>query len=125
MGGENGRTGGAAFPKTLRLRRKREFDSVFRNGQPFRNGLFLLLCAANSLEYTRMGMMVGRRFGPSVKRNRLKRLCREAFRLGRSALPQGLDFVAIPKSSPADYTLEAVSLSFRKLLTAAAARLGV
>lgn len=116
---------GNSFPKEMRLRRKKEFDSVFKEGKAFRDGLFLLMCRANALGNSRMGLMVAKRFGPAVKRNRLKRLCREAFRLGRRGLPSGLDFVVIPKSAPEMYSLGAVDRSFRKLLAAAAARLGV
>jgi ribonuclease P protein component len=42
---------------------------------------------------TRIGLSVPGRVGTNVKRNRIKRLIREAFRLNRAALPTGFDFV--------------------------------
>lgn len=118
------RPGAFAFPKHVRLRRKADYDRVFREGIHVRNRLFLLVCAANGLDHPRMGLAVGRRYGKAVARNRLKRLCREAFRLHRSALPPGIDFVVLPKSGPEAYTLEEVARSFGRLLSEARTRLG-
>lgn len=42
---------------------------------------------------TRFGLSVPGRVGTNVKRNRIKRLIREAFRLGQHGLPAGLDLV--------------------------------
>ena len=89
-----------------------------------RDGLFLLVCASNGLGYSRMGLMVSRRFGKSVRRNRLKRLCREVFRLARRQMPVGIDFVVLPKGRPESYSLETVDQSLRKLLNSARTRLG-
>jgi ribonuclease P protein component len=49
------------------------------------------------LETTRLGLSVGKTIWKSaVKRNRIRRVFREAFRLAYPELPPGLDVVLIP-----------------------------
>ena len=43
----------------------------------------------------RLGIVASRKVGPSVSRNRAKRLVREAFRLHPDVFPRGLDVVII------------------------------
>jgi ribonuclease P protein component len=47
----------------------------------------------------RIGIIVSRRLGGAVQRNRCKRLLREAFRLNRHLLIDGVDCVFYPKDS--------------------------
>ena len=48
----------------------------------------------------RLGLSVSKDHGPAVRRNKIKRLLREAFRLERYALPADLDLVLIPRPRP-------------------------
>ena len=45
----------------------------------------------------RIGMAVTKKTGTAVRRNRLRRLIREFFRLHQLAIPAGLDYVVVPK----------------------------
>jgi ribonuclease P protein component len=50
--------------------------------------LFQIFCAANEAGTARLGMAVGvRAIGNAVRRNRLRRLIRESFRMHRPELP--------------------------------------
>lgn len=48
----------------------------------------------------RLGMVVSRRYGAAVQRNRIKRLIREVFRLNKQCLQQDVDVVVVPKIAP-------------------------
>ena len=49
----------------------------------------------NGLDRTRLGLAVPRAVGKAARRNRIKRLLREGFRLSQHDLPAGLDMVVV------------------------------
>ncbi|TWU28535.1 ribonuclease P protein component [Bythopirellula polymerisocia] len=85
------------FPKSARLLKSDEFDRVFRRRCVVSDDLLVLHAERGLAEETRMGLVVSRKCGNAVVRNRWKRILREAFRLVRSELPQGLDLVIVPR----------------------------
>lgn len=54
-----------------------------------------LYAAPNQLDCARIGISVGNACGDAVRRNRLKRLGREVFRLHQHQIPSGYDYVLI------------------------------
>ena len=81
------------FSRAERLRRKRDFDVVFEDGRVFRGRRLLVRARPNRLPDSRLGIMIARQFGNSVRRNYVRRLIREAFRLNKPLLGPGLDVV--------------------------------
>jgi len=51
------------------------------------------------LDYSRIGITVTKKYGKAHKRNRMKRLVREFFRLNKPLFKQGYDFLIIVKNS--------------------------
>lgn len=70
----------------------------------------------------RLGLVVSRRFGPAVRRNRFKRLVREAFRLHQADWPAGFDLVIRPGPDATDETLARIADSLRYLIPRATSR---
>jgi len=83
------------FPRTRRLRSKLDFSAVFDAGIRQSRGPLTVLARPNDLPHPRLGLSLSRRVGNAVRRNRIKRLLREAFRLMQHDLPRGYDIVVI------------------------------
>jgi ribonuclease P protein component len=83
------------FPRTCRLGGKREFSAVFDHRSRRSDGPLTVYARPNGLKWSRLGISISRRAGSAVKRNRLKRLLREAFRTSRAELPKGYDWVVV------------------------------
>lgn len=79
--------------------------------------------AQNGSSVTRFAVSVNRKHGHAVRRNLLKRRLREAFRLTRHQLAEGLDIVCSPQIG-VHWTVSDIQESLRRLTSAAAARLG-
>jgi ribonuclease P protein component len=99
------------FPAQYRLRRGSEFRQVFASRQSVSDEVLIVFGRRNELPYSRLGLSVSRKLGGAVVRNRWKRRLRDVFRRTRVRLPQGLDFVVIPRRGPlADHATVARSL---------------
>ena len=107
-------SGNFRFPADLRLKRSEDFQRVYDNGRRVGDAFLLLFALPRSAGGTRAGFSVSRKHGNAVRRNRLKRLLREAFRLNRQQLPAGYDFVIVPRQRD-DFSLEDFGRSLRML----------
>ncbi|GAB4162367.1 MAG: ribonuclease P protein component [Planctomycetaceae bacterium] len=100
--------------KRQRIRRSQDFDAIYKNQCRAGDAVLLVFAARNHLEWTRFGVSVSRKHGNAVRRNRLKRLLREAFRLSQHDLPAGLDLILIPRQN-SEATLEDFQQSLKRL----------
>jgi ribonuclease P protein component len=88
-----------SFPKSKRLITNRGFKQVIEAGSRVGDGLLVVYACPNGLEYSRIGISLGKSCGGAVVRNRLKRLIREAFRLNSDRIPSGFDYVVLAGSN--------------------------
>jgi len=87
-----------SFPKSRRLRTRRQFYRVSRAGKRLAGDWLVVCFCSNNQEDPRLGLTVSTRFGKSHERNRFKRLVRETFRKVWQDLPSGMDINIKPRS---------------------------
>ena len=99
-----------------RLRKTQDIGRVMREGRSWANPVLVLRGTSNGLPKSRFAFVVGRRVGPAVVRNRVKRRLREAAR--QVPVQEGWDLVFIARGPAAlsDYQglAEAVGLLLRR-----------
>ena len=79
----------------MRLKRRDDFRRVFRAGMDWKGACFSLRIVENAAG-PRIGIVVSRRFGNAVERNRVKRRIREGFRRVSAQLP-AVDIIILPR----------------------------
>ncbi len=66
--------------RQLRLRSRREYNAIFKQGRIWSNELLVLRTLPNQLNHNRFGLVTSRRVGNAVVRNRVRRRLREILR---------------------------------------------
>ena len=92
---------GRGFPKTERLRKRREFLGVYERGDKIQSTYFVLYMLENGRSHHRLGITASRKIGRAVVRNRIKRSLREVFRANKQAIFPHCDLVVNAKRSAA------------------------
>ena len=88
------------LPRFCRLHLKSDFKGVIQGGIKLQyNGVVLWGRNSGQERPPRFAVVVSRKLGPAVTRNRTKRLLREAFRLNRKYILPGTDWVVSPRDS--------------------------
>ena len=77
-----------SLPKIYLLRKKSEYDNVYLRGKRVHGEKFSLILLPNNQEHNRLGISIHGQLKGAVKRNRIKRIIREFFRLDRRFLQE-------------------------------------
>ncbi|RPH80262.1 MAG: ribonuclease P protein component [Nitrospiraceae bacterium] len=83
--------------RDLFLKRSRDIEYAKQHGYRISTALFNLVICQTDIDGSRVGIVVGKRFGGAVSRNRAKRLFRELTRQLRGQLIPGHALVVFPK----------------------------
>ena len=77
------------------LRRKEDFDRIYRKGKSVGDRYVVIFCMRNDLGFN----LASKKVGNSVKRNRARRLMRESVRISDAEIRQGYDLIIIARNT--------------------------
>lgn len=105
------------FPSRMHLKRSSAFGRLKQEGKRVVSGCLILNWIERPVgEPTQMGMIVTKRIGRAVVRNRARRLIRETFRLNQHALFRPVQMVLIARQSICGKKIHHVESDFIKAL---------
>ncbi|MCR4436530.1 MAG: ribonuclease P protein component [Clostridiales bacterium] len=85
--------------KTVPMKKNYEFMRVYKRGKFFVGKFITLYVLKNDSAVNRLGITVSKKIGKSVKRNRIKRLVRENYRMFEAYTASGYDYVFVSRIS--------------------------
>lgn len=108
--------GSQRFRASDRVRESRDFQrSRARGKRAAARGFGIEI--TRTLGPTRLGLVVSRKVGGAVVRNRVKRLVREWFRRSRDELPRDVDVVVIARPAAAEMPAAEIWAELARLAT--------
>lgn len=90
-----------SLPRSARITEKADYARILSRGEKSRDRFFVCHVLLADTSETRLGLVVSRKVGKAVVRNRIKRHIREFFRLNRARLAPGLQVVVVAGVSSA------------------------
>ncbi len=103
------------FGKEEKIRKRSDYLTVYEQGVRKHSNHFTVIVCNNRESMKRLGIAVSKKVGGAVKRNRIKRLVREFFRLNKQRLPSQ-DIVVIGKKFTQALTYRNVCVELERLL---------
>jgi ribonuclease P protein component len=85
------------FTKADRILKRGQFVELSKCGKKINNEYFIVIFAENFQKNCRFGITVSKKVGKAAKRNRIKRILREFFRLNRHRIKGSWDINLIVK----------------------------
>jgi ribonuclease P protein component len=76
------------LPKAYLLRKKSEYNNVYQHGKRVHGKNFSLILLPNNVTHNRLGISIHGQLKGAAKRNRIKRIIKEFFRLNKRFLQE-------------------------------------
>ena len=95
------------------LRRKDDFDSVYKKGKSVADRYTVLFYRRNGLSYNRIAFLASKKVGNSVQRNRARRLMKENYRFLKDSITDGYDLIFIARNTINGMKMPEVGKSMR------------
>ena len=83
--------------KSFRVKKEKDFNAIFKEGESVANRRFVIYRLANSQEHFRVGLSVSKKLGNAVMRNQIKRRIRHILINHGNELVDNIDFIVIAR----------------------------
>ena len=104
---------------TKSMKLNKDFKRMYYRGKSAVTGNVVVYTGKNRMKFNRIGITCGKTIGKAVKRNRVKRLIKESYRLIEKRLCLGNDIVIVARtravSSKFKYVMNDLEKAFGKL----------
>lgn len=97
-----------SFKKEDKILKRREFLRLQRCGKKIQDSNFIVIYSDGKFHKNRIGITVSRKTGNAVKRNKIKRLIREHFRMNRDKIAECMDINVIAKKRAGEISADMV-----------------
>jgi len=98
------------------LKKNKDYKNVYSRGKSVADRHLVLYFLANNSSDCRLGFTVSRKIGNAVKRNRIRRLFKEACRINKEQFTGGYDIVLLARRHNESLKYRQVEESLLKLL---------
>lgn len=102
--------------KSDRIKKNSHFRYIYGHGKSYSDVNLVLYILRNRKKENRVGISVSKKVGNSVKRNRVKRLIRENYRLNKQLFKPGYDFIFIAREAASRATFNDIKKSMLYLM---------
>jgi len=104
-----------SFSQKHRIRKRSEFTELIKYGKTISDRYFFVNYKDGKYGESRIGLTVSKKTGGAVRRNRIKRFCREFFRKNRKILRGSWDINIVAKKDAAEITQQTTDASLKRL----------
>jgi ribonuclease P protein component len=103
------------FPAAARVRRRSEFEELYARGSKLVEARLVAFIGPAADGRSRLGLSVSRKVGGAPRRNRVKRVLREAFRQLAPDWPEPLELVLVARPGTAPASLAEARESLQRV----------
>ncbi len=84
------------LPRENRIKKKKDFELIFKNSKSFKNSLFILKASKNNLNFNRFGFVVSQKVSKkAVTRNKIRRRLAQIMKVKDKDIKSGTDLIFI------------------------------